>query len=79
MKVRYAVMHGTIHTPETGAIGPVLSNVFDPQRYPVNMTLSDDSKRITVEAFHPKNRKQSTKLEIPITNFTHFVLDEKNS
>jgi hypothetical protein len=68
----YAVLHGVIHTPETGQLGPVLQNKSDSLRKAVTMTISEPW--VIVEVRDAKDPKKIHVLPVPITGFTHTRL-----
>lgn len=79
LNLSYAVLHGVIHSPETGQIGAVLQAKTDATRKGTPMTLDTDTGIVTVEVPVPRS-KSVKKFLIPLTGFTHTILsDEKNS
>lgn len=79
LKLSYGVLHGTIHSPETGTFGAVLQAKTDATRKGTPMTLDTETSIVTVEVPIPRS-KNVKKFLIPLTGFTHTVLaDEENS
>ena len=71
-QLSYAVLHGPIHTPETGQYGPVLSSLRMNNVKAVKMTQLDGE--VLVEIPESKDPKKTKKILISNTGFTHRVL-----
>lgn len=73
--VTYAVLHYPIHTPGTGQVGPTLSsNISNAGAKQAKMTLELPFVRVIID-----NQGKKTTLMVPLTSFTHMVVDETNS
>ncbi len=72
-KLSYAVLHGPIHHPSIGQIGPVLQSVSDSQRSAVTMTVCEPW--VLLEVPSKKDKKKTVELLIPTSGFTHTVLE----
>lgn len=71
-ELAYGVLHGTVHTPQSGQIGPVLSATPGPITKAVKMTV--DEPFVTVEV--PNKTGKATVINVPIVNFSHMVVKE---
>jgi len=71
-QLSYAVLHGPIHTPETGQYGPVLSALRTNNVKAVKMTQLDGE--VLVEIPYAKDPKKVSRMLISNTGFTHRVL-----
>jgi hypothetical protein len=73
-KLSYAVLHNSIHVPQTGTYGPVLCAVATGSYKPVNMTQLET--QVLVEIPDSKDSKKLFKILIDNSGFTHRVLAE---
>jgi hypothetical protein len=74
-KLKYAVLHGPIHYPETGQYGPVLSDTADSIHKAVAMTQLEGE--VLVEIPVKNNPKKKVKVLIDNSGFTHRVLADE--
>ena len=84
LSLSYAVLHGPIHSPDTGVLGPVLQAKGDSARKGTPMFLDTDTGIVTVDVPVAQSKgKGIKKFLIPFTGFTHTVQEaveiEKNS
>ena len=76
--VKAATLHQPIHHEDIGQIGPALRSVQTNQNKPVKMTIMEPW--VLLEVPNAKDKKKIVKVPVPISGFTHIVLDdEKNS
>lgn len=73
-KVTYAALHYPIFVPGSGQVGPTLTAQLSNGSKQAEMTLELPFVRVVVE-----NKGSKTTLMVPLTSFTHMVVDEKNS
>lgn len=71
-ELSYGVMHGTVHVPNMGQIGPVLTSTNDAMHKTVKMTVDEPFVILEVPI---KNGRPMT-VNVPIVNFSHMVMKE---
>jgi hypothetical protein len=72
-ELSYAVLHGSIHHPDTGQIGPVLTLKGDSAHKAVKSMIQLNGE-VVVEVPNAKNPKLTTTFLIDNSGFTHRVL-----
>lgn len=68
-KVKLATLHGPIHVPDIGQLGPKLSNFQNGVDKAVDMVIDEPFLMIYV-----KGRLASAEVPIPLANVSHMVL-----
>lgn len=70
--VKFAVLHGTVHTPETGQFGPALA-ADGTQSKVAKMTLENGYLFVTTKG---SPVKKGVTIAVPMANISHFMLAE---